>query len=141
MLMEILIESGIVLTYAVSGLILMLVGYGMIDLLTPGKLHVLLWENRSKNAAVLVASGLAGVSIIVIAAIRASSDDLVLGIITTLSFGIMGIVLMGLSFLLIDALTPGKLGDIVESSELHPEVWVNATAHLGIAGIMAAALL
>ncbi|MBM6591225.1 DUF350 domain-containing protein [Brevibacterium sp. RIT 803] len=141
MLAELFLEIGIVLSYAVSGLALMLVGYFVVDLLTPGKLHVILWEQKSRNAAVLVASDLAGVAIIVIAAIRASSDDFLFGIISTLVFGLVGIILMALSFLLIDAFTPGKLGDIVNADQLHPEVWVNATAHVGIAGIMAAALL
>ncbi|WP_413336299.1 DUF350 domain-containing protein [Brevibacterium sp. GP-SGM9] len=141
MLAELFLEIGIVLSYAVSGLVLMLIGYFVVDLLTPGKLHVLLWQQKSRTAAVLVASDLAGVAIIVIAAIRASSDDLLLGVISTLVFGIVGIILMALSFLLIDAFTPGKLGDIVKPDQFHPEVWVNATAHLGIAGIMAAALL
>ncbi|MCT1551450.1 MULTISPECIES: DUF350 domain-containing protein [Brevibacterium] len=136
-----LYETGVVLAYAGSGILLMFVGYFVVDLLTPGKLHVILWEQKSPNAAVLVASDLLGVAIIVIAAIRASADDLGAGIVTTLLFGIIGIILMAVSFLLIDALTPGKRGDIVHASTLHPEVWVNASAHIGIAGIMAAALL
>lgn len=141
MLAELLLEIGIVLSYAVSGLVLMLIGYFVVDLLTPGRLHVILWEKKSKNAAILVASDLLSVGIIVIAAIRASADDLLLGIISTLVFGLVGIVLMALSFLLIDAFTPGRLGDMIKPDEFHPEVWVNASAHVGIAGIMAAALL
>lgn len=136
-----LFETGVVLSYAGCGLLLMVIGYFVVDLLTPGKLHVILWEQKSRNAAVLVASDLAGVAIIVIAAIRASSDDLVAGILSTLVFGMLGIILMAVSFLLIGLLTPGRTGDIINSSQMHPEVWVNATAHLGIAGIMAAALL
>ena len=134
-------ETGVVLSSAGCGLLLMVIGYFVVDLLTPGKLHVILWEQKSRNAAVLVASDLAGVAIIVIAAIRASSDDLAAGILSTLVFGILGIILMGVSFVLIGLLTPGKTGDIINSPQMHPEVWVNATAHLGIAGIMAAALL
>ncbi|GAA1870764.1 DUF350 domain-containing protein [Brevibacterium marinum] len=141
MLAELLLEIGIVLSYAVSGLVLMLIGYFVVDLLTPGRLHVILWEKKSKNAAILVASDLLSVAIIVIAAIRASADDLLLGIISTLVFGLVGIVLMALSFLLIDAFTPGRLGDMIKPDEFHPEVWVNSSAHVGIAGIMAAALL
>ena len=141
MFAELFLEIGIVLSYALSGLALMLIGYFVVDLLTPGKLHVILWQQKSRNAAILVSSDLAGVAIIVIASIRASADDLFLGIISTLLFGLVGIILMALSFLLIDAFTPGKLGDIVKPDQFHPEVWVNATAHVGIAGIMAAALL
>ncbi|MDN5738329.1 MAG: DUF350 domain-containing protein, partial [Brevibacterium aurantiacum] len=102
MLAELFLEIGIVLSYAVSGLALMLIGYFVVDLLTPGKLHVILWQQKSKNAVILVASDLLGVAIIVIAAIRASADDFVFGIISTLVFGIVGIILMALSFLLID---------------------------------------
>ena len=93
MLADLFLEIGIVLSYAVSGLILMLIGYFVVDLLTPGKLHVILWQKKSKNAAILVASDLLSVAIIVIAAIRASSDDLLLGIISTLVFGLVGIIL------------------------------------------------
>ena len=85
-------ETGVVLSYAGCGLLLMVIGYFVVDLLTPGKLHVILWEQKSRNAAVLVASDLAGVAIIVIAAIRASSDDLAAGILSTLVFGLLGIM-------------------------------------------------
>lgn len=141
MFLEVLIETGIVLSYAISGLVLMLIGYFVVDLLTPGKLHEIVWEQKSKGAVILVASDLLGVAIVVIAAIVASADNFALGIISTLLYGIVGIVLMGLSFLVIDWLTPGKIGDMIRTGENHPEVWVNATAHVGIAGIMAAALL
>lgn len=141
MLIALLTETGIVLSYALSGLVLMLIGYFVVDLLTPGKLHIILWQQRSKNAAILVASDLLAVAIIVIAAITASADDFILGIISTVTYGIVGIILMAVSFLIIDLLTPGKLGEIINADEHHPEVWVNAAAHVGIAGIMAASLL
>lgn len=141
MFIDLLAESGAVLSYAISGLILMLIGYGVVDLLTPGKLHELLWVEHSKNASILVAASLFGVSIIVATAIRASADDLVWGLISTLVYGLIGIILMALSFLLIDLLTPGKLGDMVHMEKVHPAVWVNASAHLGISLIMASSIL
>ncbi|GAA4284600.1 DUF350 domain-containing protein [Brevibacterium daeguense] len=141
MFTALLIESGIVLAFAFSGLLLMLVGYGVVDLITPGKLHELLWKEKSRNAAILVASNLLGVSIIVAAAIRASAADLFWGIVSTIVYGLVGIIVMALSFLIVDALTPGRLGDLVHAENIHPAVWVNASTHIGIAIIMASALL
>ena len=141
MITALLIESGVVLAYAFSGLLLMLVGYGVVDLITPGKLHELLWKERSRNASILVASNLLGVSIIVAAAIRASAVDLFWGVVSTIIYGLVGIIVMALSFLIVDALTPGRLGDLVHAEHIHPAVWVNASAHIGIAVIMASALL
>ena len=82
----------------------MLIGYFVVDLVTPGKLHELLWQERSKNAAILVGSSLLAVAIVVATAIRASADDFVLGLLTTFVFGLLGIVLQALSFLAINLL-------------------------------------
>lgn len=141
MIVPLLIESGVVLAYAVAGLLLMLVGYGVVDLITPGKLHELLWTEKSRNASILVASNLLGVAIIVAVAIRTSAGDLVWGLVSTIVYGVIGIIIMAASFLIVDALTPGRLGEIVHSETIHPAVWVNASAHFGIAIIMASALL
>lgn len=141
MLIELLSEIGVVVAYAAVGLVLMLAGYATMAAITPGKLSDLLWRDRSRNAAILVSSNLLAVAIIVIAAIATSADALGPGLITTVVFGVLGIALMALSFFLIDALTPGALGEVVRMSEIYPAIWVNACAHLGIAGIMAAALV
>ena len=69
-------------------------------------------------------------------AARAVADDLVVGLVGTVVYGLLGLVLMSLSFLLIDALTPGKLGDELSSETLHPGTWVSAAAHVVIAVIM-----
>lgn len=139
--MNVVVEGGIVLAYAVVGVALMLAGYLIVDALTPGKLHQQVWVEKSKNATLLVGSNLLGVSIIVCAAIFASADDFLTGLVSTLVYGLIGLVAMGLSFVLIDALTPGKLRDIVNEADLHPATWVSACAHFGISLIMSAALL
>lgn len=141
MLLSLLIESGIVLSYALIGLLLMLVGYFVVDLLTPGKLHELLWEERSKNAAILVSSNLLAVAIIVATAIRASADDFLMGLLTTFVFGLLGIVLQALSFLIINLLTPGSHAQMVHEEHVQPAAWVSAAAYIGISLIMASAIL
>ena len=73
-------------------------------------------------------------------AIAASANDLVTGLIGTVAYGLLGLILMSLSFLIIDAITPGKLGDELATPDLHPATWVNAAAHVVIATIIAAAI-
>ena len=99
-------------------------GYVLVDLATPGKLHELIWTERNRNAALLLASNLLGVGIIVVAAIVASDDDFALGLVGAAAYGIVGLVIMAAAFLLLDAVTPGKLGELLVDPEPHPAVWV-----------------
>ena len=111
--------------YAGVGVVLMAVSFVVIDALTPGRLSDHLWGARNRNAAVLVSSNLAGEAIIVAAAIVASEGGLV----------------MALAFVLVDLLTPGKLGEILLEENPHPAVWVHATLHVAIGVIVAVSIL
>ncbi|MGB2572424.1 DUF350 domain-containing protein [Micromonospora citrea] len=130
----------VTLAYGVVGVVLMAVGYALVDVTTPGKLHELIWAERNRNAALLLASNLAGVGIIVVAAIVASADDFVLGLIGAAAYGLLGLVIMAGAFLLLDAATPGRLGEILVDPEPHPAVWVSAVVHLATGAIIAAAI-
>ncbi|MFI2648671.1 DUF350 domain-containing protein [Micromonospora fulviviridis] len=130
----------VTLAYGVVGVALMAVGYVLVDVATPGKLHELIWVERNRNAALLLASNLAGVGIIVVAAIAASADDFALGLVGAAAYGILGLVIMAASFLLLDMATPGRLGEILVDPEPHPAVWVSAVVHLATGAIIAAAI-
>ncbi|WP_262283529.1 DUF350 domain-containing protein [Micromonospora sp. MA102] len=130
----------VTLAYGVVGVALMAIGYVLVDVATPGKLHELIWAERNRNAALLLASNLAGVGIIVVAAIAASADDFALGLVGAAAYGILGLVIMAASFLLLDMATPGKLGEILVDPEPHPAVWVSAVVHLATGAIIAAAI-
>ncbi|MEV4496035.1 DUF350 domain-containing protein [Micromonospora arborensis] len=129
------------LAFGVVGVVLMGVGYGLVDLTTPGKLHELIWTERNRNAALLLASNLLGVGTIVVAAIVASDDDFALGLVGAAAYGIVGLVIMAAAFLLLDAVTPGRLGELLVDPEPHPAVWVSAVVHLATGAIIAAAIL
>jgi hypothetical protein len=131
----------VTLAYGVLGVVLMGVGYGLVDLATPGKLHELIWAERNRNAALLLASNLLGVGTIVVAAIFASEDDFVLGLVGAGAYGIVGLVIMAAAFLLLDAVTPGRLGELLVDPEPHPAVWVSAVVHLATGAIIAAAII
>lgn len=135
-----LYEAGASLAYGVVGIILMVLGYLIVDVLTPGKLHRLIWEHRNRNASLLVASNLLSVAIIVATAIYISEGGLLYGLASTAVYGVIGLLLMALSFVLIDVLTPGKLGALLTDSDPHPAAWVNCGAHLAIALMVASAI-
>ncbi|MGN9774947.1 DUF350 domain-containing protein [Micromonospora sp. H33] len=130
----------VTLAYGVVGVVLMGIGYVLVDVATPGKLNELIWNERNRNAALLLASNLAGVGVIVVAAIVASEDDFVLGLVGAASYGILGLVIMAAAFLVLDLATPGRLGEILVDPEPHPAVWVSAVVHLATGAIIAAAI-
>ncbi|MEV0391882.1 DUF350 domain-containing protein [Polymorphospora rubra] len=141
MLEDLFTDLLVVLAYGGVGVVLMAVGYVLVDVATPGRLRDLIWTERNRNAALLLASNLAAVGIIVIAAITASADDPVDGLVGAGAYGLLGLVIMAVSFLLLDAVTPGKLGELLVDAQPHPAVWVNAVVHLVTGGVIAAAIL
>jgi uncharacterized oligopeptide transporter (OPT) family protein len=128
------------LAYGVVGVLLMGLGYLLVDLATPGQLNQQIWTDRNRNAAVLLASNLAGVGIIVVAAIAASADDLMVGLVGSAAYGVLGLVIMAGAFLLLDVITPGRLGEILVDPQPHPAVWVSAVVHLATGAVIAAAI-
>lgn len=141
MLFSIPLEAGIAAMFSVVGLALMTLGFALTDLLTPGNLREQIWLHRNRNATVLVSSNLLGVGIIVTSAIAASEDAVIAGLVSTVVYGVLGLVLMGLSFLVVDLLTPGSLGALLVEATPHPVAWVIGTAHVVVAAIVSAALL
>lgn len=141
MLSDIFSEVGIAATYGLAGLVLMAVGFLLVDLLTPGNLREQIWVQRHRNAAVLLASNVVGVGIIVATAIAASENDWGAGIVSTLAYGLLGLILMGLSFVVIDAVTPGRLGALLMEEQAHPAVYVSAASHVAVSAIVAVAIV
>jgi hypothetical protein len=47
---------------------------------------------------------------------------------------------MAVAFLILDVITPGKLGALVVDEEPHPAVWVSSAMHLALGGVIAMAL-
>ena len=128
------------LLYGVVGIVLLVIGYFVIDLLTPGKLGKLLCEDRNRNAGVIVASGTLAIGLIVTSAIIASEDSLSKGLGQSAGFGLVGILLLGVAFLVIDLITPGKLGETVTARGHEPMVYVTAASLVSVGGIVAAAI-
>lgn len=128
------------LGYAVVGIILLVLGYKVIDWVTPGNLGTLIYADRNRNASLLVASGMVGIGAVVTTAIVTSHDDIAKGLASAAGYGLLGIVLLGLSFRVVDRFTPGDLGLICTDPNPHPAVWVTAATHLVMGAVLAAAI-
>ncbi len=140
MLKTITTDLLVTLAYGALGVLLMAIGYALVDLTTPGRLRDLIWRDRNHNAALLLASNLVGVGIVVVAAIVASADDVVAGLVSTVAYGLLGLVLMAVAFVLLDMATPGRLGEILVDPQPHPATWISAVIHVATGAIIAAAI-
>lgn len=129
-------------SYGLVGLILLALGYWVIDLLTPGKLHQLVWADRNRGAVLMLGSSILAMAWIIRAAILGSASVLWLGLVTTLIYGLIGLLLMAVSFFLMDLLAPGKLGELIVDDDhtMHPAVWVTAATHIAVGIVVAAAI-
>ena len=129
------------LLYGIVGIVLMGAGFYVIELLTPGKLGHALVHDRRKDAGIVVAAALLAVGAIVTSAILASEGDLGKGLAETAGFGLAGIVLLGVAFVGVDRLTPGRLGDILMDEHEDPAVaYVTGASLLSVGAIIAAAI-
>lgn len=126
--------------FTITGLILLFLGSMLVDVLTPGRLRHQVWVERNRNAAVVLCSALLGVAAIVFTAILTSYDDLLTGLLSTMIFGGLGLVLMAVAFWLLNLITPGRLGDIIVDPDPHPAVWVTAGTNLAVAAIICASI-
>lgn len=134
-------DASAILAYCVVGVLLMLLGSFLVNLLTPGNLRQLIWAERNHNIAILLSSNLLAVGLVAAMAIwTTESDRLWDGVLAAFVYGLISLVVMGVSFVLLDLLTPGRLGELVTSGERHPAVYVSAALHGAVALIIVASL-
>ncbi|GAA2739917.1 DUF350 domain-containing protein [Kitasatospora cinereorecta] len=126
--------------YGAVGLVLLLLGVGLVDVLTPGKLGHQIWVERNRNAAVVLCSALVAIGGIVFTAIISTYQEFAKGLAAAAVFGLFGLVLLAVAFWAIDVFTPGKLGAVLVDPEPHPAVWVTASTNLAVAAIVSAAI-
>ncbi|HEX6682276.1 MAG TPA: DUF350 domain-containing protein [Candidatus Limnocylindrales bacterium] len=126
--------------YSALGVALLLLGFVLVDVLTPGALRTHIWADRNRNAALYLSSSLIGTGAIVFTAILTTYENFTVGLISTACFGLLGMGLKAGAFWIVDLLTPGKLGEMIVDTEQHPAVWVSAAANIAISGIVCASI-
>ena len=128
------------LLYGAEGIALMAIGYVVIDLLTPGNLGKIMVEQRNRDAGIITGAALLGIGIIVTVAIFSAEGNLGQGLAQAGGYGLVGILLMGVAFRVIDVLTPDRLGHIVMSNEDHPVTYMISASLVVVGAILAAAI-
>ena len=147
---------GYAAAYTGVGLALLLVGFWVLDLLTPGKLAQRVWRDGEPGAAIVSAAGALGLGLIVFTAIwRNATSGFGTALGYTVVFGLVGVVLQAVAFVVLDRLTPDKLGDLLGGvhdagstggpasggvHRMHPAVLVMAAFQLAVSGIIVASI-
>ena len=127
-----------VLAYSGVGLVVLVVGFFVLDLLTPGKLGQLVMEGNP-GAGLLAATGLASLGLILYFAIHFTGagwdglDDAAI-------FGLVGVLVQAVGFFVLDMVIPGKLGDHCFNPTLHPAAYVTAGIQVSVALVVCASL-
>ncbi|EWM14722.1 membrane protein [Kutzneria sp. 744] len=130
---------GAIAAYAVIGLVLMLAGFYVIDWTTPGKLSQLVREGRP-NAAVVTASGLFSLAFIVVVAIYYSPAKLSDGLLTSLVFGLVGIVAQVLVMRVFEFAMRMDIGAMLAAEKFTPASIVVAAANVALGLVVAVAV-
>ena len=136
-----LASIGYAVAYTGVGLALLALGFFALDLLTPGHLGRHIYEHRSINASIVLSAGFLGQGAVIFAAIWTNATGgFGTALLYTVVFGVLGVVLQAVAFLLLDVLTPGKLGEHLMEPPFHPASLVSAAAQLAVAAIIVASI-
>jgi uncharacterized membrane protein YjfL (UPF0719 family) len=132
---------GFAAAYTGVGIALLALGFYALDLLTPGHLGRHIYEQRSVNAAVTVSAGFLGQGAIVFASIWTNATSgFGQALLYTVVFGVLGVVLQAAAFLMLDLITPGRLGQHLMEPAFHPASLVSAAVQLAVAAIIVASI-
>jgi uncharacterized membrane protein YjfL (UPF0719 family) len=132
---------GYAVAYTGVGIALLVLGFYVLDLLTPGHLGRHIAEQRSLNAAAVLAAGFLAQGAVVFAAIWTNATSgFGEALLWTVVFGVLGVVLQAVAFVVLDLITPGKLGSYLTEVAFHPASLVFAAVQLAVAAIVVAAI-
>jgi len=132
---------GYAVAYSGVGIALLVLGFYALDLLTPGHLGRHIYEERSVNAGLTLAAGFLGQGAIVFASIWTNATSgFGDALLYTVVFGILGVLLQAVAFLVLDMITPGRLGSHLVEREFHPASLVSASVQLAVAAIIVASI-
>lgn len=126
--------------YAALGLVLLVVGFYILDFVTPGNLGKIIRHERNPNAGLVAAAGTFGIGLIVAASILGSGGSLVEGLLATAAFGFTGVVAQVVAVLVFDKVIGIDVGGVIAEAKLSPAAVLLGAAHVAIGLITAAAV-
>ena len=128
------------LSYFLVGTAVLILGFIMVDVLTPGKLRQLVFIDRRPNAVMLACANYIALAAVIISAITNSYSQLGQGLVGVAVFGLIGVVLQGIALLSLHFIIPGDFHEHIDEPELHPAAFAVAVMLLAVGGVTAAAL-
>jgi uncharacterized membrane protein YjfL (UPF0719 family) len=126
--------------YFLVGTAVLIFGFIVVDLVTPGKLRQLVFIDRRPNAVVLACANYIALAAVIISAIANSYNQLGQGLVGVAVYGLIGVVLQGIALLTLHFVIPGDFHEHVDEPELHPAAFAVAVMLLAVGGVTAAAL-
>jgi uncharacterized membrane protein YjfL (UPF0719 family) len=127
-----------VLAYTGVGLAVLVAGFVVLDLLTPGKLGQLVMDGNP-GAGLITATSLVSLGLILYFAIYFTGAGWN-GLDDAAVFGVVGVAVQAVGFVILDLLIPGKLGSHCFEPKLHPAAWATAGIQLSVALVVCASL-
>ncbi len=121
-----------------TAVVLMALGFVVLDLLTPGALREQVSENL--NAGLLVGGKLVAVGIIVFSAIWNAPDTLDDGLLEAVLYSVFGLIVAAIVFLLVDWVLPVRLRHLVNEREFDPATCVAVGVEVSLALVIGAAI-
>ena len=131
---------GAILLYAVLGVLLMLLGFFAVDLTTPGPLNRQVREGKP-NAVIITAAGMVGIAFVVVVSIYVSSGALLDGLLTTLIFGVIGVVAQVLGARLLEWITGIDMRAVLAGETTVPQAYLVAAVHVALGLVVAVAII
>ncbi len=130
---------GQTLAYAGIGVGILAAGFFLVDILTPGHLGRQVMDDANPNAAVLLGAFLVSLGLVEWFAIFFTGSGWG-GLDDALVFGLVGLATQALGFLIMDLVTPGKLGPALMRERFHPATGMAAAMQISIELVVCAAL-
>ncbi len=134
------IGVGAIVLYAIVGLILILLGFYAVDLTTPGKLNEMVRAGHP-NAVAVTAAAMVSMAFIIVVAIFGSSGRLLEGLLASLIFGLLGIIVQVAGVRVIEWVTGIRIGEVLTAERFMPQSLVVAAAHVALGLVVAVAIL
>jgi len=131
---------GAIVLYALLGTLLLMIGFYAIDLTTPGKLNQMVRQGLP-NAVAVTSAGMISMAFIVVVAIFGSSGRLAEGLLASLIFGLIGIVVQVAAVRLLEWITGIRIGEVMTAERFVPASLVVCAAHIAIGLVVAVAII
>jgi hypothetical protein len=128
--------------YTAVGIGLLVAGFWLLDFATPGDLRAAVFHKHARDAAVVAGAHMIATAAVIAAAILTSDDSFADGIASAAAHGALGIVLLTVSVIVADLLTPGDFRSSLtdEDTGLHGAAIVVACVEIAVAAIIAVSI-